>query len=71
MAGNTGDNHRDSSVKDRIQVCDPVTKECTKYNTNTGEAMGTKEGPYKGVAMCDDDRSIDRTDNFVNKIVNS
>jgi len=66
MASNTGDDHRDGSVKDRIQKCDPETKICTLYDTTTttGEVLDWKVGPYKGVAICDDDRSKDRTDKF-------
>ena len=64
MATNTGDNHRNGSVRDRIQVCDPYTKVCTKYDTNTGKKLGTKHGEWKGVAICNDERSDDRTQNF-------
>ncbi len=64
MARNTGDNYRDGSVTDRIQVCDPVTKVCTKIDTTTGKILGSKVGEYKGVAKCDDDRSTDRIDQF-------
>ncbi|MBL1245002.1 MAG: hypothetical protein COA39_011565 [Sulfurimonas sp.] len=64
MASNTGDDHRDGSVTDRIQSCDPITKVCTKYDTTTGKTLGSKVGEYKGVARCDDYRSTDRTDKF-------
>ena len=64
MAGNTGDDHRDGSVIDRIQSCDSITQVCTKYDTTTGEILGSKIGEYKGVARCDDNRSTDRIDQF-------
>ena len=64
MAGNTGNDYRNGSVTDRIQVCDPETKVCTKFDTNTGQMLGSKVGEYKGVARCDDDRSADRTNQF-------
>lgn len=64
MASNTGNNYRNGSVKDRIQVCNPITKVCTKYNTKTGEELDSKDGEYKGVAKCDDERSIDRIISF-------
>lgn len=67
MAKNTGDDYRNGSEIDRIQVCDPITKVCTKYDTNTGKALGSKIGPYKGVATCNDDRSPERTNTFCDK----
>ncbi len=64
MAGNTGNDYRNGSQINRIQKCDPITKQCTKYDTETGNALATKDGPFKGVAMCSDDRSQERTDSF-------
>lgn len=67
MAGNTGDEYRNGSVTNRIQRCDPITKQCTKYDTETGKVLATKDGPFKGVAICNDDRSEDRTNSFCYK----
>ena len=64
MARNTGDAYRNGSITDRIQVCDPVTKVCTKFDTTTGQILGSKVGEYKGVAKCDDDRSAERINQF-------
>ena len=64
MATNTGENYREGSVKDRIQLCDPETKICTKYDTNTNEVLDVKIGKFKGVAECKDLRSNERSKKF-------
>ena len=63
MAKNTGDDYRNGSVTDRIQVCDVDTGICKKIDTNTNQVIDQKEGKYKGVA----DHTDDRRDDFFNK----
>lgn len=65
MATNTGEDHRNGSVKDRIQVCDVNTGECKKINTKTNEVIDTKQGKFKGVA----DHTDKRRDDFFNSEV--
>jgi hypothetical protein len=66
MAGNTGENHRDGSVTNRIQVCDIETGVCKKINTETNEVIAVKEGKFKGVA----DHTDERRNEFFNSEVN-
>ena len=51
MAVNTGQNHRKGTVKDRVQVLNPVTKRWVKLDTRTGRILDHKKtpGPYKGI----------------------
>lgn len=63
MATNTNENHRDGSIKDRIQVCDIETGICKKIDTTTNKVIGEKQGKYKGVA----DHTDERRDEFFNK----
>jgi hypothetical protein len=51
MAKNTGRDHRQGAVKDRVQVKNPVTKRYVKVDTSTGRIVDSKKspGPYKGV----------------------
>lgn len=51
MATNTGDNHRDGSVKERTQVHNPKTDNWVKRNTKTGQFINQKSDgkPHKGV----------------------
>lgn len=58
MAGNTGDNHRDGSVKNRTQVQNPKNGNFTKRDTETGRFIDQKTtgGPFKGVAKEKDGR---------------
>jgi hypothetical protein len=52
MAKNTGDNHRNGSVKDRTQVHNPHNNTFIKRNTETGRFMDVKSDgkPFKGIA---------------------
>ena len=51
MATNTRKGSRKGSVKDRVQVLNPVTKRWVKLDTKTGRIIDHKKtpGPYKGV----------------------
>lgn len=57
MATNTGDNHREGSVKDRTQT-QTGSDAWVKRDAETGEFMDVKEDgkPFKGVAKEKDDR---------------
>ena len=70
MAGNTGDNYRDGSVTNRIQVCDPETGTCVKIDTETNKIMGVKKDPYKGVADYTDDRRTKEFNDKINDVMN-
>ncbi|HRL22921.1 MAG TPA: hypothetical protein PLP85_14225 [Alcaligenes sp.] len=52
MTKNTGDKHRDGSVKNRTQLSNPVNNNLTKRDTTTGRFIEQKTsgGPFKGVA---------------------
>ncbi len=71
MAKNTGDNYRQGSVNDRVQICDQDTGNCTKIDTNTGEELGSKDGKYKGVATHTDNRRTDTFNSELNKEYNN
>lgn len=71
MAKNTGDDYRQGSVNDRIQICDIDTGICTKIDTNTSEIISQKEGPYKGVANHTDDRRTDIFNSEIDKKYNN
>ena len=51
MATNTNNGGRKGSVKNRVQVLNPVTKRWVKLDTKTGRIVDHKKtaGPYKGV----------------------
>ena len=51
MATNTKNGARKGSVKNRVQVLNPVTKRWVKLDTQTGRIIDHKKtpGPYKGV----------------------
>jgi hypothetical protein len=51
MSKNTGHSSRTGSVKERVQVKNPVTNRYVKIDTNTGRIVDQKKspGPYKGV----------------------
>lgn len=51
MASNTGKEHRDGAVKERVQVQNPITKQWVKLDTRTGRIVDSKKspGPFKGV----------------------
>ncbi len=50
MARNTEDG-RKGSVKERVQVLNPLTERWVKVDTNTGRIIDHKRtpGPYKGI----------------------
>lgn len=50
MAKNT-DTGREASVKERVQVLNPLTERWVKVDTNTGRIIDHKRtpGPYKGI----------------------
>lgn len=58
MAKNTGEDHREGSVKDRTQGENPQNENYTKRDTGTGKYMDQKEDgePFKGVAKEPDGR---------------
>lgn len=57
MAKNTGDNHRNGSVKDRSQTYNPHNDTYVKRNTENGRFMDVKQGEkFKGVATEPDGR---------------
>jgi len=58
MAKNTGNNHRNGSVKDRTQVKNPKTDNWVKRDTDTGQFIDQKSDgkPFKGVAQETDKR---------------
>ncbi len=58
MAKNTGNNHRNGSVKDRTQVQNPKTSNWVKRDTDTGQFIEQKSDgkPFKGVAQEPDKR---------------
>jgi hypothetical protein len=56
MATNSGKGSRKGSVTKRTQFVNPTTGVATKRNTDTGQFMGNKSGPYKGVAKETDKR---------------
>ena len=58
MATNTGKGYRESSVRDRTQVQNPVNGNYTKRDTDTGRFIDQKKGgePFKGVAQEKDNR---------------
>jgi len=51
MATNTDKSYRVGSVKNRIQIQNPVTKQWIKIDTKNGKIVDSKKtpGPYKGV----------------------
>jgi hypothetical protein len=51
MAANTGKDHRQGAVKNRVQVKNPLTNRWVKLDTSTGRIVDHKKspGPYKGV----------------------
>ncbi len=51
MSKNTGKGSRSGSVKDRVQVKNPVTGRYVKMDTKTGRIVDHKktDGPYKGI----------------------
>jgi hypothetical protein len=51
MATNTGKDHRNGAVKERIQVKNPLTKQWVKIDTTSGRILDAKKtpGPYKGI----------------------
>ncbi|WP_171999007.1 hypothetical protein [Cronobacter sp. JZ38] len=58
MAKNTGEGHREGSVKDRTQVQNPQNGNFTKRDTETGKFIDQKTDgtPFKGVAKEKDKR---------------
>jgi hypothetical protein len=58
MAKNTGDSHRDGSVKDRSQSYNSKTDSWVKRDTETGQFIDQKSDgkPFKGVAKEKDGR---------------
>ena len=51
MAKNTGTGSRAGTIKDRVQVKNPVTGRYVKLDTRTGRILDHKKskGPYKGI----------------------
>ncbi len=58
MATNTGNNHRNGSVKQRSQTHNPKIKKWIKRDTTTGKFINQKSDndPFKGVTKEPDDR---------------
>ena len=58
MATNTGEGHRNGSVRDRTQTYNPQNDTYVKRDTNTGRSMDVKSDgePFKGVAKAKDGR---------------
>ena len=52
MASNTGKSYRRGSVDNRTQIKNPVNKNWTKRDTDSGQFIAQKENgkPFKGVA---------------------
>ena len=51
MGKNTGDGFRKGQTKDRKQIYNEKTKQYIKVNTETGRFMSSKDTPYKGVSI--------------------
>jgi hypothetical protein len=51
MAKNTGDGHRQGTVKNRVQMKNPVSGKYVKLDSSTGRIIAQKStaGPFKGV----------------------
>jgi hypothetical protein len=51
MATNSDKGFRQGTVKERVQVQNPVTKRWVKIDTKSGQIVDAKRspGPYKGV----------------------
>ena len=51
MTKNTGKGTRSETVKNRVQIKNPVTGRYVKIDTRTGRIIDHKksEGPYKGI----------------------
>lgn len=58
MAKNTGNGHRNGSVKDRSQFYNDKIDAWVKRDTTTGQIIDVKqdEAPFKGVTKEPDDR---------------
>lgn len=53
MATNTGKDHRQGAVRDRVQVKNPANNRWIKIDTKTGRIVDVKstEGRFKGVRV--------------------
>ncbi|WP_323593263.1 hypothetical protein [Aliarcobacter butzleri] len=71
MAKNTGDNYRQGSVNNRVQICDKDTGICSKIDTDTNEIIDQKNDKYKGVAQHTDNRRNDSFNSEVDKKYNN
>jgi hypothetical protein len=52
MATNSGEIYRQGTVRERVQIQNPVTKQWVKIDTKSGKIVDTKKtpGPFKGVS---------------------
>ena len=63
MGKNTGDGFRQGQQKDRKQVFNQKTGQYVKIDTSTGKFMSSKETPFKGIRMKQNQSTDDKTKN--------